>query len=158
MIFQYFNKKANPEESESGKRRMPDGKTPAKGKTVGFAALAGEWFRQKRHILRADIRSIPYFVAACVPVEPRNLQTNVLFSNYSKIGTAHAGAVLTNANEASGKIACFVDKIVKKCKKHEESGDKWGIVVYTRSKSGEAYLGFDSWLPNGRETRADRFI
>jgi len=31
--------------AKAAKRRLPDGKTPAKGKTVGFAASAGEWFR-----------------------------------------------------------------------------------------------------------------
>ena len=107
MIFQYFNKKANPEESESGKRRMPDGKTPAKGKTVGFAALAGEWFRQKRHILRADIRSIPYFVAACVPAGMQNLQTNVLFSNYSKIRRGVLGSGFDKSKRIARKSSVF---------------------------------------------------
>ena len=46
---------------------------------------------------------------------------------------------MTNLNESREKAACFVDKIVKKCKKHEESGDKWGIVVYTHRKSGGLY-------------------
>ncbi len=49
------------------------------------------------------------------------------------------GAVSTNPNESREKAVCFVDKIVKKCKKHEESGDKWGIVVYTHRKSGGFY-------------------